>query len=484
MLESKPALLNEYNKTFNDQLEKAGTIMFHLENYVQNKKLAKEIQKNIYVDNLVLSAETPEEAYSKATQARQIFQDMEMNLREFLCNSTVVQTQFPLGVAATKTTQKILGITWSAKDDVLSISCEFEISSNVTKRIVAQKIASIYDPLGWLVPLLIRAKMFQQKLWVDGYDWDETLPTEVMQQWEGIMNDIHGFRHSFPRLLLNSPNQYHLAVFADSSAKAMADLKRDRVEVLFGYIATNENPADAGTRGLSKNEIDHHFWWTGPEILRQPVSQWENSMFSITKEDEDDTACENVFVNSLIVHDIEEDLLDLQRYSTYRKAIRVLVYVLRFITNLINSLSSHTKTKLIKDLPELSKISPKSNIILGAETQTARVILLKNHQKAFLTPEYRKSMEHTLRLFLDSEGLWRTKGRLGNALNYDANNPIFVVPHTELSGKIIGEAHDNTTGSPNSDSKFENLCIVVCNADDSMDYPMPTQIQQTCQKDE
>ncbi|ETN78036.1 hypothetical protein NECAME_02995 [Necator americanus] len=51
-------------------------------------------------------------------------------------------------------------------------------------------------------------------------------------------------------------------------------------------------------------------------------------------------------------------------------------------------------------------------------------------------------MENTLRLFKDSEGIWRSKGRVGNSgLDNDAKNPAFITPKTALPDLIIKEAH-------------------------------------------
>nr|CDJ83190.1 Tas retrotransposon peptidase A16 superfamily [Haemonchus contortus] len=64
----------------------AGTIRHHLTHEVENKALAKEIQDNLYVDNLILSAEKKEQTVFKSQEARRIFAVMGMNLREFLSN--------------------------------------------------------------------------------------------------------------------------------------------------------------------------------------------------------------------------------------------------------------------------------------------------------------------------------------------------------------------------------------------------------------
>ncbi|KAK5984832.1 hypothetical protein GCK32_001909, partial [Trichostrongylus colubriformis] len=48
----------------------------------------------------------------------------------------------------------------------------------INKRTITSAIATVYDPMGWYIPLLHRAKVFLQSLWKDPYEWDAGLPKE------------------------------------------------------------------------------------------------------------------------------------------------------------------------------------------------------------------------------------------------------------------------------------------------------------------
>uniref|UniRef100_A0A7I4Z1T3 Integrase catalytic domain-containing protein n=1 Tax=Haemonchus contortus TaxID=6289 RepID=A0A7I4Z1T3_HAECO len=76
------------------------TINHHLRSAVKNEELAKEIRENLYVDNLILSAATPSEVARKSLEARKIFEEMGMNLREFLSNDETLRQQLPENACA------------------------------------------------------------------------------------------------------------------------------------------------------------------------------------------------------------------------------------------------------------------------------------------------------------------------------------------------------------------------------------------------
>ncbi|XGW31610.1 hypothetical protein V3C99_010066 [Haemonchus contortus] len=200
----------------------AGTIHYHLRFSVENEEIAEEIRENLYVDNLILAGNSEKEVHEKALESRQIFAEMGMNLREFLSNDSSLRKQLPQEACAKSTIQKVLGILWNAETDTLNIKCTLPTSEVLTKRLVARRIASIYDPFGWLVPLLTPAKHFQQNLWKRRYEWDAELPSEIIQEWKLIAERTDGFQYSFQRKFLIDGTKNDLAVFVDASDIAIS----------------------------------------------------------------------------------------------------------------------------------------------------------------------------------------------------------------------------------------------------------------------
>ena len=71
---------------------------------------------------------------------------------------------------------RTLGVAWSAQNDQFLFyhsppSEDFEY----TKRNVLKKTAALFDPLGFLGPFVVKAKLFVQQAWVEALQWDDPL---------------------------------------------------------------------------------------------------------------------------------------------------------------------------------------------------------------------------------------------------------------------------------------------------------------------
>ena len=75
----------------------------------------------------------------------------------------------------------VLGLQWNTQTDTLSLTSKSSIpsiTSLTTKREVLKESSKLFDPLGLLSPVTIKAKFFMQSLWQRNLDWDEPLSDE------------------------------------------------------------------------------------------------------------------------------------------------------------------------------------------------------------------------------------------------------------------------------------------------------------------
>ncbi|RCN27688.1 hypothetical protein ANCCAN_26576 [Ancylostoma caninum] len=156
----------------------AGATHYHLDRYENESNMVQDIKRNLYVDNLLLTTGTTEEAVGIYRQTKQIFQDLNTNLREFWSNDNHLMETINETDKTSGTSPKVLGILWDVKKDTILVSVSLPDTPLVTKRTVINAIASIDDPLGWTIPLLHRAKIFLQGLWEEQYECYTILPKE------------------------------------------------------------------------------------------------------------------------------------------------------------------------------------------------------------------------------------------------------------------------------------------------------------------
>ncbi|EPB69630.1 Pao retrotransposon peptidase [Ancylostoma ceylanicum] len=200
----------------------AATTHFHLDQYSNDIKLVTEIKENLYVDNLLLTTDTAEEAVHIYRRTKAMFKDMNMNLREFVSNEKEVMEALESRDKSTEASPKVLGIRWNSNCDKLVIACVVPVQQYVTKRTVASTIASIYDPMGWMLPLVHKAKIFLQSLWKDQLDWDAKLSVDRITEWNTICANMNEFQKTISRTITTRHSEAILVTFADASSEAIA----------------------------------------------------------------------------------------------------------------------------------------------------------------------------------------------------------------------------------------------------------------------
>ena len=52
----------------------------------------------------------------------------------------------------------LLGVGWNKKDDTFEVEIEINVTATISMRTMLKTLASIYDPLGLMSPILVEAK--------------------------------------------------------------------------------------------------------------------------------------------------------------------------------------------------------------------------------------------------------------------------------------------------------------------------------------
>ena len=118
-----------------------------------------------------------------------------------------------------------LGVSWDPVSDEFRFKRpDFAGSVATTKRQVLAAIARLFDPNGWLSPVIIIAKHLMQDIWKTKLSWDDSLPQGLASRWRTFVADvIHLTNIRIPRWLGTLPGETIIIHgFADDSQMAYA----------------------------------------------------------------------------------------------------------------------------------------------------------------------------------------------------------------------------------------------------------------------
>ncbi|XP_077996706.1 uncharacterized protein LOC144450013 [Glandiceps talaboti] len=200
----------------------------HLETHAE-KWASNDLSENMYVDNVVTGTEDAQEARKYYTDANEIMQTGGFKLRSWSSNYNAIRSLAERdGKLEENTNVSVLGLRWDTDSDKLSYANKMPLQvpdTLITKREVAKITASLFDPLGYLSPITVKAKRFIQELWKQKVAWDEPLDEELSNQWQEIATDLQvSSSTSISRQYFSDNPDYkdvhELHVFADASPKA------------------------------------------------------------------------------------------------------------------------------------------------------------------------------------------------------------------------------------------------------------------------
>ncbi|KAG7312917.1 hypothetical protein JYU34_001315 [Plutella xylostella] len=144
-----------------------------------DEKVIDSVLYEFYVDDLLTGASSTEKAKEIKEDITSLMSKGGFELHKWASNSSEIE-------GAEQSNRKILGINWNGHTDNFELKVEIPQTASskpVTKRTVLSDIAKIFDPCGWLAPIVVTAKATLQKLWIDKLDWDDHLPEAMLKEW-------------------------------------------------------------------------------------------------------------------------------------------------------------------------------------------------------------------------------------------------------------------------------------------------------------
>lgn len=183
----------------------------------------KILATGAYVDDIHYGAHSIEEAKDGLEDLISVLASASFEARKFVSNHPSIVADLPKDHLEANQPHKIVGIVWDNVEDVLSINTG-EINSDkiLTKRKVLTQIASLFDPLGWVQPVIVPAKVLMQEIWKANLEWDQLISEEMISQWKTIVQSLNNLKFlKIPRWMAHDPEDgIELHGFADASQLA------------------------------------------------------------------------------------------------------------------------------------------------------------------------------------------------------------------------------------------------------------------------
>ncbi|XP_048586408.1 uncharacterized protein LOC116604491 [Nematostella vectensis] len=166
-----------------------------------NPEVSDAIVRNMYVDDLMKSTDTTENAVKLVSDIREVLDKGGFNLTKWCSNDKDVIASVPEKHRAKsmlneleRPTTSTLGLKWNVEDDQfvwdVADSNRRAKEKPATKRSVLSIVYSLFDPLGFIAPYTMKGKLLLQVLTRKQVGWDDPMNPDDSAQWMRWVEDL------------------------------------------------------------------------------------------------------------------------------------------------------------------------------------------------------------------------------------------------------------------------------------------------------
>ena len=154
-------------------------------------RVVEAVLNNFYVDDCLVSVDNVNEAVQLVKGLTSLLSKGGFKLTKWLTTSHTVLEEIPEQerskalqntLPSTGPRERVLGVIWNTTSDVFT----FQISvSNcpVNKRNILSVTNSIYDPLGFVLPVILKARLIFSEVCKDHASWDQPVANSYQKRW-------------------------------------------------------------------------------------------------------------------------------------------------------------------------------------------------------------------------------------------------------------------------------------------------------------
>ena len=198
------------------------TVAFHKNAELFSDKFpvtSQQLQQKSYVDDLGLTAKNLRVLKQRTEEADQILSHANMRIKKWVysgdkCGEVTIGETVSIGELDSGT-ERMLGVLWEPGKDVFKFSIKINLSSLknktrtgpdltkemlqldppkiMTRRQYYSQVQSLFDPIGLLSPVLLRAKVLLRLTWegeCSALNWDDPLPEDLVAKMVNFFLDL------------------------------------------------------------------------------------------------------------------------------------------------------------------------------------------------------------------------------------------------------------------------------------------------------
>ena len=194
--------------------------------------VATTVERNFYVDDLLCSVSDSDDGIQLIEQLQSLLSKAGFRLTKWLSNSQRVIDAVPqeersksLKVASLDSHlhERVLGVNWDVVTDEFEFTTAMPMKPR-TRRGMLSTMNSLFDPLGFVNPIILEARMIYRKLCQQELEWDEPVPEQELRRWEKWLSTLPQLQSvRIPRFIglkFSNSERCQLHFFADASKHA------------------------------------------------------------------------------------------------------------------------------------------------------------------------------------------------------------------------------------------------------------------------
>ena len=166
---------------------------------VYSPEVISTIKRNFYVDDMLKSVPTIADAIELSLRLRELLKKRGFNLTKWSSNQVSVLNSIPeperapdvreMYIGDSLPVGTALGLLWSKHEDCFVFKVNSDLNCK-TRRQLLSKVASLFDPLGFVAPITLFAKCLLQRLCNLNLGWDAEIPEEEATNWKTWTEDL------------------------------------------------------------------------------------------------------------------------------------------------------------------------------------------------------------------------------------------------------------------------------------------------------